>query len=227
MRIAHAHGTAKQRFLANTHDVGFLFLLGAKWNFARFKFRHTHIDGDLVIVFYIENHFAFLGADADAVFVGQPFHAHKTGETTRSVATLLDFATIGIKNTVVEIRFGIIGRLDHQQLVEANACVTIRQTADQFLREVNVLGNAIDHHKVVTQTVHFGKMEMHKSWLLRKNVFKFPQAAQLFTLTNEETLRAIDHDFCGASTSIVVRGHHKAVSTGAAHRKQVIFGQHQ
>ena len=38
--------------------------------------------------------------------------------------------------------------------------VTIRQAADHFRREVNILRYRVDNHKIIAKTMHFGKLHL-------------------------------------------------------------------
>jgi hypothetical protein len=43
--------------------------------------------------------------------------------------------------------------------------VTIRQLLDDVVAEEHLLGDAIHHHEVVTEAVHFGKLNQHRAFL--------------------------------------------------------------
>ena len=83
-------------------------------------------------------------------------------ETTRTVATLLDLAAIGIENAITKINVGLNGPFDQQQLVKTNAEMAISQTANHGGSQRNRLTNTVDNDKVVAQTMHLRETQLHR-----------------------------------------------------------------
>jgi hypothetical protein len=80
---------------------------------------------------------------------------HEPGYTTRPIATLLNFAAIGIEDAIKNVGIGCLRLVQPQQLVETDARMPVSQLH-------NLLGGrhrgATNNEKVVTQTVHLGEM---------------------------------------------------------------------
>ena len=136
-------------------------LIGFKWNIRRFEFRFTHVHSNLTIFLKIQHHFSSFGAYDNFVAINETFLLNKTCEAACAIATLFYFRTVRVEDTIVEVLFRIVRRFHHQQLVEANAEVSVSQLLNFFFREKDVLSNVINNHEIVTQTVHFRKLNLH------------------------------------------------------------------
>jgi hypothetical protein len=79
----------------------------------------------------------------------------KTDKTPRPIAALLYLATIRIENPVTKIR-PRLDRLFHQQnLVAANAEMPVGNKPHLLRGQLHTLIDAVNHHEVVAETVHF------------------------------------------------------------------------
>ena len=91
------------------------------------------------------------------MFRGQTFIGYKTHKTARAVAALFYFAAVGIKNAVAEVYTFAVGGFHQQQLVETDAGVAVCPTGERGFLWIKRLVDAVNHHKVVTQSMHLGK----------------------------------------------------------------------
>jgi hypothetical protein len=82
-------------------------------------------------------------------------------EAASAVAALLDLATVGVEDPVAEIDVGARWPLDQQHLVAANAEMTIGKANDLSSVEFDALADAVEHHKIVAQSLHLGEFETH------------------------------------------------------------------
>ena len=86
--------------------------------------------------------------------------ADQPGDTSRTIATLLGFAAVGIEDPVVDVIAGLSRCFEPQQLIKADAAPPIGQHANAVC---GGQGQAItaNQDKVVTQPVHFGERNAH------------------------------------------------------------------
>jgi hypothetical protein len=82
---------------------------------------------------------------------------NETGKTTGAIAALLDFAPIGIKNTVTKVGIGLGRSLNDQNLIATNPEAAVGQPPAEGLRGLERLAQRIDDDKIIAGTVHFGK----------------------------------------------------------------------
>ena len=95
---------------------------------------------------------------------------NETYEAARAVAALLDLAAIGIEDAVAKIDARLAGRVDQQNLVAADAEMTVGQIAQLLRGQRNLLADAVEDNEIVAQTVHFREFEFH--CLLRVKIKK-------------------------------------------------------
>jgi hypothetical protein len=83
------------------------------------------------------------------------------GDTARTVSALLDLGTIGVEYSVEHDSVGSPGRLEHQRLVESNACMPIREVSQLVGGRHGLPGGRIEHDKVVAHAMHLREIEAH------------------------------------------------------------------
>ena len=166
MRVAHRDGSDVDRVVA---DLQGLVRVGAvlaeravEGNVVGQKARCAHVDADIAVVFEAQGDDAGAGFDADFPFVGQFLFMYETHKTARPVAALLNFTAVGIEDAVAEIDTGLAGGLDDEDLVAADAEISVGQPPGQGRRQGNGLAQGVDDDKIVAQAVHFG--EAHERW---------------------------------------------------------------
>ena len=86
---------------------------------------------------------------------------HKLHETAGTVTALSDFTAVGVEDAVAEVDRGVGWRLDQQQLVAADAGMSVGQAADRGRVQRDLLAHAVDDDEVVTETVHLAEAERH------------------------------------------------------------------
>ena len=89
--------------------------------------------------------------------MGKPLLVDVTYKASCPVAALLDFASIGIENAVIEIGIRRLWRFDLQHLITADAEVTVCQRPTLPDCKVDRSTGCIQHHEVVPQSMHFGE----------------------------------------------------------------------
>jgi hypothetical protein len=57
--------------------------------------------------------------------------------------------------------------LDQEELIKTNAGITVSKSRDGLSRETAGLGNQIDDHKIVADSVHFAEMKQVQRSMLR------------------------------------------------------------
>ena len=97
--------------------------------------------------------------------LGQTFFNNKFHERSRTVPALLDLAAVGIEYPVAKINARHRGFFNNQYLVCANAKASVGDIAPLIAGEINRLVDRIDHHEIITSTVHFCESECHASSL--------------------------------------------------------------
>ena len=163
MRIAHIHTTDLHRFQTDHHHMRQSIICFVrnryKRNFRRRKARFAHIHGHQTIIQQLGNNHALSRFHQNFLFIGQTFIRHKSGKTARAVATLLHLAAVRIEYTITEIhRIG--RRLFHQQqLIEAHPSKTVGPFGKRRSQRIKILPDTVYHHKIIAQTVHFGKFQ--------------------------------------------------------------------
>ena len=89
--------------------------------------------------------------------VGQAALANEVHEAARAIAALLDLAAVGIEDAVAKIDAGLCRLLDDQNLVAADAEVTIGDAPDLAGVEHDGLGDRVENNEIVTQSLHLGE----------------------------------------------------------------------
>ena len=74
-----------------------------------------------------------------------------------AVAALFGFAAVGVVDKVLEVSVGLFWRRYDEQLVEADALMTLGPSLNLISRRRIVVGNGIQHHEVITEAVHLIK----------------------------------------------------------------------
>ena len=101
------------------------------------------------------------GLHLDQILVRQTLATHKTHETTRAIAAMLDLVAIGVVDDVGKVNTRRAGRTHRQNLVGPDTQVAVTQKSVlRFAQAITGLG-LIEHHKVVAGTLHFGKGDSH------------------------------------------------------------------
>ncbi len=85
----------------------------------------------------------------------------ETHEATRAVAALLDLAAVGVEDPIAEIDAWLPSPLNEQNLVAANAEMAVSQQAQLLLPQFDRLAHAVEHDKVVAESVHLDKCQFH------------------------------------------------------------------
>ena len=91
----------------------------------------------------------------------QPLVVDEARKAARAIAALLDLAAVAVEDPIAEIGAGEFRPFDQQQLVEANAEVTIAKALDQRRVGRKGLVDPVDDHKVIAKAVHFGETQVH------------------------------------------------------------------
>ncbi len=81
---------------------------------------------------------------------------HIAHKTPRSIAALLNLTTIGIENAIAEIRL-TLRLLNQQNLITTNAEMSVCQSANLLPIKIDRLLDTVQHYKIISQTLHFGK----------------------------------------------------------------------
>ena len=103
------------------------------------------------------------GADlgAQGIAAREPLFVDEAHEAARAIAAMLDFAAVGIEDAIAEIGLGMLGRLDQQDLVGADAEMAVGQGPRPLGGHFYGLAHAVEHDKVVAGTLHFGEVPDH------------------------------------------------------------------
>ena len=91
-------------------------------------------------------------------------------KTTRTVAALLDLATIGVENAIAKIGVVPRGCFDQQNLVATDAEVAVSNVTDLGRGEGNFLRDAVEHHEIISLPMHLGELQPH--WLSWRRVIR-------------------------------------------------------
>ena len=62
---------------------------------------------------------------------------------------------------ITKVGIRIVGGRDHQYLVTSNAAMPVSQSSELVGVEIHCLRDAINDHKVISRTVHFGEGQLH------------------------------------------------------------------
>jgi len=155
MRISHRDSSNRYRSAGHFKFIAAGLLLCLEGDPFRRQLWLAHIDANPAIIGNVQYNNAGQGTNPDLAFVGQAFLIHIAGETARTIPALFNFTTIGIENPVTEVHICCGRRFDEQQLIEADAEVSVSQLADLVCIETECLSNRIDDDEIITETVHF------------------------------------------------------------------------
>ena len=86
---------------------------------------------------------------------------HETHKATSTIAAMLDFAAIRIKDAIAKVRLRVAGCIDQQDLIASNAKLAMRNRTRHVRCEFNRLSNAINDNKIVAGAMHFGEVQDH------------------------------------------------------------------
>jgi hypothetical protein len=84
-----------------------------------------------------------------------------THEATGSIAALLHFLPVRIEDAVIEVGACLARRFDLENLVAADPEAAVGQKSQLLRCEDYRPGNGVEHHKVISQAMHFGEFYMH------------------------------------------------------------------
>src|SRR5438093_3542344 len=96
---------------------------------------------------------------------------HEAHEAARPVAALLDFAPVGIPDTIAEIGVRALRLFHEQHLIAADAEMPVRESLRELRCDLDAPGDAVDHDEVVARALHFGEFQYHFGSLCER-VFK-------------------------------------------------------
>ena len=125
----------------------------------RLETRHTHVDRHRAIRLDFRIDDTGQGFYRELVLVGQPLVTHKTRETARAVAALLDLTAIGVENAVTEIELGARRALDDQHLVAADTEAPVGEVSHLLGGQRHGLADGVNHDEIIAEAVHFGETQ--------------------------------------------------------------------
>ncbi len=169
VRVAHRHRRDPARRAADVERPQRVAALGAAFeaccverHLSRREHGRTHVDDDFAVVLHRQRDQALHHLHAHAALVGQAAVADELHEAARAVAAVFDLAAVAIEDPVLEIH-AVDGRFfDEQQLVGADAEVTIgERTHLRFGERRQCARIAVEHDEVVARAVHLGEREFH------------------------------------------------------------------
>src|SRR5438552_6693228 len=128
-------------------------------NIGRAKLRCAHVHRDLAIRRQHGLDDSARRLDANRALVGQSTRAHEMHEAARAVAALFDLFAVGVEDSVAEVDIGAGRLLDQQYLVAADSEMAVCHPPDFRRLEVDLVAHAIEHDKIVAQTLHLGEAQ--------------------------------------------------------------------
>ena len=163
MRITHIHTAYRYRLQTDQDNMCqriFRFTMRRhKRNFRRHETRFTHIDGNQTVIQQLRYNNPFGRFDQNFRFIRQTLIRDKTRKTTRSIAALLYFPTIGIENAVPKIDRIRRRLLHYQKLIKTHAAIAVCPLGKRRSQRIKVLIDGINHHKIIAQAVHLRKFQ--------------------------------------------------------------------
>ena len=162
MRIAHRQRVDFYRARADFQRIGSRALRRFERYACGLEHGGAHIDGDQTVRLKARHDNARGGTDADLGGQRKAFVMHKAHEATRTVAALLDLATVGVEDTVIKIGTGAARQLDLQNLIAADAETTVGELAQLRNAQSQRRARRIEHDKVIAQPVHLGEWQFHR-----------------------------------------------------------------
>ena len=88
---------------------------------------------------------------------------HEPHEAARAVAAVLDFAAVGVEYAVAEVGFRVGRSIHDEDLVATDPELAMSDRARTFRGHLDGLPHAVQHHEVVTGSVHFGEIPDHRA----------------------------------------------------------------
>ena len=125
------------------------------------EFGFSHVDGNVAVFFYMQFDNAGFGLHTDGIAVCHVKVGNISCESSGTVATLFDFASVGIEYPVTEIDIRFCGFFDDEDLVGADTESSVSQETELSGCQVNILSVPVQYDEVVSGTVHFGKGQFH------------------------------------------------------------------
>ena len=124
--------------------------------------RRSHVDAHLAVVLQARDDGPAQRLDAQLALRAEALVLDELHEAARAVAALLHLAAVGVEDTVAEIAVPA-ARLDHQDLVAADAEMPVREAPELGAGERERLLRGVDDHEIVSGAVHLGERELHAS----------------------------------------------------------------
>src|SRR3981081_2165600 len=90
----------------------------------------------------------------DSALRGQTAVADKLHKAACPVAALLDLAAVGVENPVAKIDVVAARFFNDQYLIAAHTEVTVGQALQPRRAQLDPLGDAVKHDKIVAQSLH-------------------------------------------------------------------------
>jgi len=78
-----------------------------------------------------------------------------------AVATLFNFAAIGVVYPITEVDIGRLRFFYHQHLIGTNAEAPVRDELPLRRAEVDLLVDGVDDNKVIAGAMHLGEFDFH------------------------------------------------------------------
>src|SRR5262249_52471563 len=100
--------------------------------------------------------------DAQLALLAGALAVDELHEAARAVTALFDLAAVGIEDAVAKIAVAA-ARLDHADLVAADAALTAREARQLRAREGAPLLRGVDDRGVGSGAMHLGEGELHAS----------------------------------------------------------------
>jgi hypothetical protein len=75
---------------------------------------------------------------------------------------VFDLVAVGVEDPIAKIDAGGLGTLNDQNLIGANAEVTVGQPTHLHRRERDRLPDAVKHDEIVASALHLGKPQFHR-----------------------------------------------------------------
>ena len=161
VRVAHRHRGDRHRGVADLQRLHHRVGIGYKGHLRRRKLRHAHVHRDQAVCAQPRRDDPGPGLDADLGLRSEPLVVDEAHEAACAVAALFDLAAVGVEDAVAEIDVGAGRRLDHQQLITADAAVAVGDRLDARGGEIDRRARGVDDDEVVAQAVHLGEAQFH------------------------------------------------------------------
>ena len=161
VRIPHRHGCDLDKGVADLQRLHNFTAVAHERDMRRFEDGSAHVHRHAAVVFQARRDEAALGFHHDLAFVGQFLVVHEAHEATRTIATLLHLASIGIEDAITKVSVFVLRPFDQQQLVATDTEVAVGDETDVLRRQGDLLAHAIYHDEIVAGAVHLGEFKCH------------------------------------------------------------------